>query len=1154
MSSPLAPTPAAPRRCRLRLEPLEPRLLLSNFYVSATDGSDHGDGTRTDPWRTIENALEENWLEGSESDPVNIHVAAGTYDGALVLNCLSRHTNLYGGYNPDVATGDWSDRNPYDRTEGSPYRTVISGGTDDRGLEYHGPLLIGTEALFSGFVVADCDASYGAAIMLFNVELTIEHCSFENNVSPDRGGAIYSDTPVVIRDSLFLGNAAGEKGGAIYSGDTLAVTNTVFLGNSADGAGGGIYSSDTLTLTHCTFAGNSAGSGGGGGLANSDDAEIVNSIFWGNTTSASGRDDEIYTSPGDSTSVAYSIVEGADADDWDALNPRFTADHVEDSDPLFVADDDLHLQAASPAIDLADPGAGVDHDLDGEARPAADGPDAGAYEYQGAPIDSGPWVAAIDPTGTTFLAVSHLDVTFGEPIDPATFTLDDVTLEGPAGPIAPTGLTPLGSDAYRITFPEQDALGDYALTIGTDVLDLDANPMNQDRDGENGEAGDDAFTGGFTIAVFDSGPAVTDLTPEGSTTGPLNFVDVTFDETLDPASFTTADVALAGPLGPVVIESVTPTGGNTFRITFAWQSALGTYDLTVGPAITDAAGNPMNQDGDFANGEAGADAFTGSFTIDANSVGLWLIATHTYADGVVVSLYDADLANGISAPTVAWGDALEEGTADVVIDPGEAGDGIVDRIRLNGNGAQTDDLGVVVENNAELRKLDDRRGRHADSLAFIASEGPIGSVAVNTDLAGGLIGGLVAPGGWTLPDDPDGDGDTDDATALWCPGDVRLVKVYGDVAGDIAIGGDLGYLRGYGALDADVAVAGALNKLYVSGSWSGSLTAERIGSARTKAELAASIATTAADERGVSIRLLQAGRVTDASVDVPGGILGIRVAEWQAGSIDADWVRLLQTKGSRSVAGDFAADLTLTGQTLDDGQPTLRYAKIAGQAAGGTWTIAGDARTVKLRSAAAGWTFDCSGHVRTLYAKAILSGTWTSASIRSLTVKGSIIGAEITLTQAPDADTLALGKAKVKYWMDGSLIAVAGDVGSVVVGGLRDSALLAGVAAPADANGDGVADLPDPATGFAAPASLRSLKVKGTAADPAGRSVVNSNVAAWTIGKATLTAVQTDNAGVVFGLAARELASLTLAQPDQTTAWADPQVTVVAGNFEARIA
>lgn len=110
------------------------------------------------------------------------------------------------------------------------------------------------------------------------------------------------------------------------------------------------------------------------------------------------------------------------------------------------------------------------------------------------------------------------------------------------------------------------------------------------------------------------GPYVTSSTSVGS---PISSVRVTFDKAVNPATFTAADVSLTGPAGAISITGVSAVSGtnNTqFNITFAPQSAVGTYTLTVGPNITDSAGTLMNQDRDGINGEA-TDRYGTTFAI-----------------------------------------------------------------------------------------------------------------------------------------------------------------------------------------------------------------------------------------------------------------------------------------------------------------------------------------------------------------------------------------------------------------------------------------------------------------------------------------------------------------------------------------------------------
>jgi hypothetical protein len=134
-----------------------------------------------------------------------------------------------------------------------------------------------------------------------------------------------------------------------------------------------------------------------------------------------------------------------------------------------------------------------------------------------------------------------------------------------------------------------------------------------------------AWGGGFAwddirvlsnVDVF--GAAVTNQVPGvvASGSGPLNAIRVAFDEAIDPSSFTPADVALYGPMGGLIAVTVSAVGGsgNTqFDLAFTNQTLRGVYRLTVGPNVTDLAGNAMNQNGDALQG----DAYSGTVSLES---------------------------------------------------------------------------------------------------------------------------------------------------------------------------------------------------------------------------------------------------------------------------------------------------------------------------------------------------------------------------------------------------------------------------------------------------------------------------------------------------------------------------------------------------------
>ena len=103
-----------------------------------------------------------------------------------------------------------------------------------------------------------------------------------------------------------------------------------------------------------------------------------------------------------------------------------------------------------------------------------------------------------------------------------------------------------------------------------------------------------ALTAGQTDTTA---PTVTAASFSGAVTGTFNKLRVTFSEAINPASFTATDVAAFTLNGTAIpgltytVTAVTGTNNSQFDISFAAQSAIGTYAMTIGPAIADAAGN-----------------------------------------------------------------------------------------------------------------------------------------------------------------------------------------------------------------------------------------------------------------------------------------------------------------------------------------------------------------------------------------------------------------------------------------------------------------------------------------------------------------------------------------------------------------------------------
>jgi subtilisin family serine protease len=110
------------------------------------------------------------------------------------------------------------------------------------------------------------------------------------------------------------------------------------------------------------------------------------------------------------------------------------------------------------------------------------------------------------------------------------------------------------------------------------------------------------------------GAFVVSASPNGAGTSasPLVSIAVSFNEEINPATFTGGQISLAGPGGTIGGVSVTAVPGSNdhqFVIAFPAQTAGGAYTLKVAPDIQDWYGNNMDQNRNGVNGEAG-DAFT----------------------------------------------------------------------------------------------------------------------------------------------------------------------------------------------------------------------------------------------------------------------------------------------------------------------------------------------------------------------------------------------------------------------------------------------------------------------------------------------------------------------------------------------------------------
>ncbi len=113
-----------------------------------------------------------------------------------------------------------------------------------------------------------------------------------------------------------------------------------------------------------------------------------------------------------------------------------------------------------------------------------------------------------------------------------------------------------------------------------------------------------------------AGPRIIASNPSGAASAPVNSVVLTFDRPIQAATFTTDDVSMIGPNGPIAPMAINMHNLLMFEVVFPSQVTPGTYTLSVGPNIQDQVGRVMDQNQNGVPGEVPGDRYSTGFTID----------------------------------------------------------------------------------------------------------------------------------------------------------------------------------------------------------------------------------------------------------------------------------------------------------------------------------------------------------------------------------------------------------------------------------------------------------------------------------------------------------------------------------------------------------
>ena len=369
-------------------------------------------------------------------------------------------------------------------------------------------------------------------------------------------------------------------------------------------------------------------------------------------------------------------------------------------------------------------------------------------------------------------------------------------------------------------------------------------------------------------------------------------------------------------------------------------------------------------------------------------------------------------------------------------------DGVVSSVRLTANPPEP--IGVQITGVTSVGSFVDARRSPDSDLAFLVSDAAIRSISVKGVFEGYNLNNVLLSNNVLLPDDVDGDGDLDDATAIYlADGGVRSLTLRDDLNGSIVIpqGADALTVRG-DLDDADLV----------------------LGESQTRPS--------------VTLRL---GEVLNSSLSVGTPVATLRAESWQDRSgvrsaIQAPSIRSLNITGSRDTAGDFGPSVRLTGTTTI-GPFVLAGANIKGDVLASSWTLAGDLGNLNIRGDTVNWSIDVIGNARLVKVDAMFNS--------AVEITGS------------------LNKLSTREWIDGALSAASVRVIDVRGGGGYDGDLNAFVELGADGRGVSTdrlrvrGDLRD--SDISLQGSLRGLSIKG--------DVERSNLSAFSMPKMRFNSV-----------------------------------------------
>ncbi|MBX7076904.1 MAG: Ig-like domain repeat protein [Methanobacteriaceae archaeon] len=276
-------------------------------YVSTTGNDDTGDGTYSNPYKTITKAVTD------AKENAKIYILPGTYTESSIPITTTLNISNFGG---NVVI-DANKINNIFKVSNDATLTIngltLINAINDKGnqVDYGGAIYAETGCsliiLNSNFINNTVEDA-GAAIYSEGKSIYIENSTFINNrgdaIDSGNGGAVATTygTSVTAINSLFENNVIDNTmsfAGALYSMGYANILNCAFINNSALSYGA-VYTYNNCSIINSTFINNSAANNGGAiGVSGLNGNYIINSSFINNTAGANGG--AIYAGLGQAT-------------------------------------------------------------------------------------------------------------------------------------------------------------------------------------------------------------------------------------------------------------------------------------------------------------------------------------------------------------------------------------------------------------------------------------------------------------------------------------------------------------------------------------------------------------------------------------------------------------------------------------------------------------------------------------------------------------------------------------------------------------------------------------------------------------------------------------------------------------------------------------